>query len=106
VPNAASVPTSGSASGKKSSLKTSAAAVPYRKKSYHSIVVPMKLAVATLRIDRVSPLGYHDTYPVEPGGSITFRTRFADFAGKSLYHCHLVLHSDIGMMGVFEVVDS
>jgi FtsP/CotA-like multicopper oxidase with cupredoxin domain len=48
--------------------------------------------------------GYHDTFPVDPGGSITFRTRFADFAGRSLYHCHLVLHSDIGMMGVFEVV--
>jgi FtsP/CotA-like multicopper oxidase with cupredoxin domain len=51
----------------------------------------------------VEPAGYHDTYPVDPGGSITFRTRFADFTGRSLYHCHLVLHSDIGMMGVFEV---
>jgi hypothetical protein len=29
----------------------SALAVPYRKKSYHSMVVPMKLAIATLRID-------------------------------------------------------
>jgi hypothetical protein len=35
--------------GKKSRLKTSAAAVPYRKKSYHSIVVPMKQARTTWR---------------------------------------------------------
>src|SRR5215510_16356094 len=37
--------------GKKSLPKTSALAVPYRKKSYHSMVVPMKLAIATLRMD-------------------------------------------------------
>jgi hypothetical protein len=41
------VPARGSRVGKKSWLKTSAAAVPYRKKSYHSIVVPMKLATTT-----------------------------------------------------------
>ena len=50
-----SVPTSGSTVGKNSLLKTSAAAVPYRKKSYHSIVVPMKLARMIGRIDRRSP---------------------------------------------------
>lgn len=48
--------------------------------------------------------GYFDTYPVDPNGSITFRTHFMDFTGKSFFHCHLVLHSDLGMMGVFEVV--
>ena len=45
----------GSAFGKNSSPKTSAAAVPYRKKSYHSIVVPMKLARATFLTSRTSP---------------------------------------------------
>jgi hypothetical protein len=55
VLNARRVPTSGSASGKKSLSKTSAAAVPYKKKSYHSIVVPMKLAATTDLSDRVSP---------------------------------------------------
>jgi hypothetical protein len=44
VANAASVPVSGSKAGKKILLKISAAAVPYRKKSYHSIVVPIMLA--------------------------------------------------------------
>jgi suppressor of ftsI len=47
---------------------------------------------------------YVDTYPVDPRGSITFRTRFADFTGRSLYHCHIVTHSDIGMAATFEVV--
>ena len=38
-------------------LKTRAAAVPYRKKSYHSTVVPMKLAKMTGRIDRRPGVG-------------------------------------------------
>src|SRR6266576_3584712 len=41
----------GSKVGKKSLLKISAAAVPYRKKSYHSMAVPIRLAVATVTCD-------------------------------------------------------
>jgi len=46
---AARVPVTGSKDGKKTWLKIRAAAVPKMKKSYHSIVVPMRLAKATLR---------------------------------------------------------
>jgi hypothetical protein len=49
---AARVPVTGSKDGKKTLLKTKAAAVPKMKKSYHSIVVPMRLAKATLRDER------------------------------------------------------
>src|ERR687891_1959198 len=51
VAKANSVPVSGSASGKNSLLKTSAAAELYRKKSYHSREVPIRLATTTLRTD-------------------------------------------------------
>src|SRR3954447_11943210 len=51
VPNAASVPLRGEKVGKNRTLKTSAAAVPYRKKSYHSMVVPIRLASATSRTE-------------------------------------------------------
>ena len=49
---AARVPVTGSKDGKKTWLKIRAAAVPKMKKSYHSIVVPMRLAKATLRDER------------------------------------------------------
>jgi FtsP/CotA-like multicopper oxidase with cupredoxin domain len=53
----------------------------------------------------VNEPSYRDTVSVRPaGGSITFRTVFADFVGKSVFHCHIVPHSDLGMMGTFEVV--
>src|SRR4051812_18801257 len=45
------VPATGSTVGKNSVLKTSAAAVPYRKKSYHSMAVPTKLAATTRTTD-------------------------------------------------------
>ena len=39
------------------------------------------------------------------GGSITFRTRFLDYTGKDLPHCHMMNHEELGMMEVVEVVD-
>jgi FtsP/CotA-like multicopper oxidase with cupredoxin domain len=39
------------------------------------------------------------------GGSVTFRTRFEDFTGKYVLHCHMMNHEDIGMMQVVEVYD-
>ena len=52
---AASVPASELKWGKNSLGNTSAAAVPYKKKSYHSTAVPMKLAKATCRMDLRCP---------------------------------------------------
>lgn len=46
-----------------------------------------------------------DTRPLPPKGSITMRTRFLDFTGKYVYHCHILGHEDRGMMGVVEVVE-
>jgi len=46
-----------------------------------------------------------DTRPLPPNGSITMRTRFLDYTGKYVYHCHLLFHEDMGMMGIVEVVE-
>jgi suppressor of ftsI len=49
-------------------------------------------------------LSYEDTTPVLPnGGSITFRTRFLDFPGTWVFHCHILGHEDGGMMGIIQV---
>lgn len=43
---------------------------------------------------------------VTPGSptSVTFRTRFRDFAGSFVMHCHMLAHEDMGMMQLVEVV--
>ena len=45
-----------------------------------------------------------DTVSLPPGGAVTIRTRFADFVGRFVYHCHILTHEDFGMMAVVEVV--
>ncbi|MFT0533702.1 multicopper oxidase family protein [Castellaniella hirudinis] len=50
-----------------------------------------------------------DTIPLAPNGtpdqptSITFRSRFTDFTGKFVWHCHALDHEDMGMMELVEV---
>ena len=48
-------------------------------------------------------LSYEDTTPVPGGGSITFRTRFLDFPGTWVFHCHILGHEDGGMMAIVQV---
>lgn len=51
-----------------------------------------------------------DTVAMPPGGSpteptsVTFRTRFRDFKGAYVMHCHMLVHEDMGMMQMVEVV--
>ena len=51
-----------------------------------------------------------DTIALPPGGSpteptsVTFRTRFLDFKGTYVMHCHMLIHEDMGMMQMVEVV--
>jgi FtsP/CotA-like multicopper oxidase with cupredoxin domain len=39
-----------------------------------------------------------DTVPVPAAGSVRFRTRFTDFSGRYVMHCHILPHEDTGMM--------
>ncbi|HEX5500054.1 MAG TPA: multicopper oxidase domain-containing protein, partial [Thermomicrobiales bacterium] len=47
---------------------------------------------------------WRDTAIVPRDGSITFRSRFLDFTGKFVLHCHMLNHETLGMMQVVEVV--
>jgi FtsP/CotA-like multicopper oxidase with cupredoxin domain len=49
----------------------------------------------------VSP-GWKDTVNVPAGQSVRVRIAFRDFSGKAVYHCHILDHEDLGMMGVIE----
>ena len=52
-------------------------------------------------------LGYQDTVVVpRNGGTVTVRTRFDDYPGRILMHCHIIDHEDMGMMTSFRIVGS
>jgi FtsP/CotA-like multicopper oxidase with cupredoxin domain len=47
-----------------------------------------------------------DTVPIpRNGGRVVFRSRFEDFVGTWVHHCHILLHEDLGMMQTVACVD-
>lgn len=48
--------------------------------------------------------GYDDTFPVPANGTVVIKTRYKDFDGKYVLHCHILFHEDNGMMQIVEVV--
>ena len=42
---------------------------------------------------------WRDTVLVKRGETVRIRIPFNDFAGKTVYHCHVLDHEDLGMMG-------
>ena len=52
--------------------------------------------------------GWKDTISLMPEESVRLIMKFADYADSSvpyMYHCHILEHEDMGMMGQFVVVD-
>ena len=51
----------------------------------------------------VSYRSWKDTVNVPKHGTARFIVRYDDFAGKWMFHCHILDHEDHGMMGILEV---
>lgn len=45
---------------------------------------------------------WKDVVVVPAQTSVTVRMRISDFPGRTVYHCHILDHEDLGMMGVVE----
>jgi FtsP/CotA-like multicopper oxidase with cupredoxin domain len=60
--------------------------------------------VTEINGEPVDAYSWEDTTPLPAFGEVVIRTRFLDFPGKFVYHCHLLDHEDQGMMGVVEVI--
>uniref|UniRef100_UPI0025E9BB57 multicopper oxidase domain-containing protein n=1 Tax=Oceanithermus sp. TaxID=2268145 RepID=UPI0025E9BB57 len=53
------------------------------------------------RAGRPEPLrAWKDTVLVPAGSIVRLRVGFEDFPGKAVYHCHILEHEDLGMMGI------
>ncbi|GAB5077242.1 multicopper oxidase family protein [Arthrobacter sp. AD-310] len=46
---------------------------------------------------------WRDVVNVPANGRVTVRVAFEGFRGRSVYHCHILDHEDLGMMGVIDV---
>jgi FtsP/CotA-like multicopper oxidase with cupredoxin domain/peroxiredoxin len=48
---------------------------------------------------------WRDTIWVPNNGTVTFRTRYEDFIGTFVQHCHILDHEDQGMMQLIDIYD-
>jgi FtsP/CotA-like multicopper oxidase with cupredoxin domain len=53
--------------------------------------------------EKLAKRDWRDTVVVPRNGSVTFRSRFLDFSGRFVLHCHMMNHEELGMMQVVEV---
>lgn len=56
--------------------------------------------------EKLAERDWRDTVVVPRKGSVTFRSRFLDFTGRFVLHCHMMNHEELGMMQVVEVYPS
>ena len=68
---------------------------------FHLHVWPMQI-VAGAGHDPGGPPDWRDVVIVPARGSITVRIPIRDIGGKTVYHCHILDHEDLGMMGVVD----
>lgn len=68
---------------------------------FHLHVWPMQLVEERGR--PVAEPTWRDVVNVPAGGRVVVRIAFEDHAGRTVYHCHILDHEDLGMMGVIEV---
>jgi FtsP/CotA-like multicopper oxidase with cupredoxin domain len=65
--------------------------------------------VNPFQVTRQDPQGkdelvWKDTVLVPPGQTVNMFTRYLDYIGKFVMHCHILDHEDLGMMELVEVV--
>ncbi len=56
-----------------------------------------------LVVDAPAGSGWKDTINVPAGESVRIIVPFTGIVGRTVYHCHILDHEDLGMMGVIEV---
>jgi FtsP/CotA-like multicopper oxidase with cupredoxin domain len=69
---------------------------PFHLHSYPVQVLARDGAAEALR-------AWRDTVNVPAGGTVTLAVPLRGAPGRTVYHCHIASHEDLGMMGVLEV---
>ena len=65
---------------------------------FHLHVWPMQLI--EVAGSPITATDYRDVVPVPANGRTVVRISFSGLTGKTVYHCHILDHEDLGMMGV------
>jgi FtsP/CotA-like multicopper oxidase with cupredoxin domain len=70
---------------------------------FHLHLDPFQVISRTGILPVTPERAWKDTILVKTGETVRVRVPFRDFAGKTVYHCHILDHEDLGMMGNLEI---
>jgi FtsP/CotA-like multicopper oxidase with cupredoxin domain len=70
----------------------------------HFEVISITTTDATGKTTTTTPNTIQDTIWVPANSTAVIRTKFKEWTGKAVYHCHILPHEDTGMMGNFLIV--
>jgi FtsP/CotA-like multicopper oxidase with cupredoxin domain len=48
---------------------------------------------------------WKDVVTIPKWGSVRMLVPVMDYSGMAMFHCHIIEHEDIGMMGVWDIMD-
>jgi FtsP/CotA-like multicopper oxidase with cupredoxin domain len=65
---------------------------------FHLHVWPMQLV--EVAGSPITATDYRDVVPVPANGRTVVRISFSEVTGRTVYHCHILDHEDLGMMGI------
>jgi FtsP/CotA-like multicopper oxidase with cupredoxin domain len=68
---------------------------------FHLHVWPMQIIEQNGQA--VDAVRWQDVVNIPANGSVKVRVPFRDFRGRTVFHCHILDHEDLGMMGVINV---
>jgi FtsP/CotA-like multicopper oxidase with cupredoxin domain len=69
-------------------------------------VTEILLPPSTTPIKLPAPWIWWDNIAIPPGGYIKFLSRFVDYTGMYVLHCHILGHEDRGMMQMVQVISN
>lgn len=64
---------------------------------FHAHINPMQVISRNGRAEPIA--AWRDVVLVRAGETVRVRIRFDDFPGRTVYHCHILDHEEMGMMG-------
>jgi len=73
---------------------------PYHQHTHHFQVISYTSQAANYTQTGLIVGSWRDTVPVDFFNSVTIRFRPTNFTGLMLFHCHVILHSDLGEMAI------
>ena len=71
---------------------------------YGSMLQGKLVPIGTPRLPEANETGWKDTAVVAPREVLSILVRFEGFAGRYVYHCHMLEHEDNDMMRPYEVI--